>query len=513
MTSFGHHYLTGPVASRILGAVIRHELRLLARGRAAPIVLVLLMVMAGYAARNGTRWADEQRKTIATIEQRDERVYAEIATQLDDLARHGDPRPDLQLAGMAWYMFQPNGAVAPAPHIDPRRAEAAGSEWVGARHAVLPPAPFSALAVGQSDLHPYYTRVTIRTRPMLVASDEIENPVNLLSGRFDLAFVLTFCCPVLVLPLFYNIISEERESGTLALVASQPVSPRVLLFTRVAVRAGAVLAVILSMSLASLALFGGLDRVSAADAAAWCAIVVASILFWGGLATLVNVTRWRSAANASALMVAWLVLVVVLPAVLGEVASALAPVPSRVQLVTAVREAGNLKAAEVAALVGTYLEEHPDAVPSNQSADVTAIRGLAQQDEVDRRIGPILAAYRDATARQESVAEQLRVLSPPLLIYDAVAELAGTTTSRYRRFAEQVDAYHAEWRRYFYPLVHARTSLTTDHYERAPRFKFQESEPGAIRARALRLASVTGGIGLVMIAMALWRARAALLVN
>ena len=55
---------------------------------------------------------------------------------------------------MAWYIFQPEGAVAPAPHIDPRRAEAAASEWVGARHAILPPAPMGALAIGQSDLHP-----------------------------------------------------------------------------------------------------------------------------------------------------------------------------------------------------------------------------------------------------------------------------------------------------------------------------------------------------------------------
>jgi ABC-2 type transport system permease protein len=487
--------------------IVRHELRLLARGRAAPIVLLLLILPVVYAAWNGARWADEQRATIARIEQHDERVYAAIAAQLDDLTRHGDPRPDLQLAGMAWYMFQPEGAVAPAPHIDPRRAEAAASEWVGARHAVLPPAPLSALAVGQGDLHPYYTRVTIRTRPILVHSDEIENPVNLLSGRFDLAFVLTFCCPILVLPLLFNILSEERESGTLALIASQPLSLWVVLLIRIAVRGGAILAAILLASLAALALFGGLDRVAIADLAVWCGAVAATVVFWCGLAAMLNVTPWRSATNATALTVAWLVLVVVLPALLGELASTWAPVPSRVQLITAVRAAGNLKPAEVAALVSTYQEEHPDASPSTLAADVTAIRGLAQQDEVDRRIGPILSSYRAATARQESLADVLRYLSPPLLAYDAITELAGTTTARYRRFSEQVDAYHAEWRRYFYPLVHARTSLTTRHYEAAPRFTFEDEGEHAIRTRALRLVSVTAAIGVLLIAGALHRAR------
>jgi ABC-2 type transport system permease protein len=506
-----------PRLRRILGHVVRHELRLLARGRTAPIVFLLMIVPIVYAAWNGTRWADEQRATIAQIQRHDDSAYASIAAQLGDLARRGDPRPNLQLAGMAWYMFQPEGAAAPAPHIDPRRAEAAASEWVGARHAVLPPSPLSALAVGQGDLHPYYTRVSIRTRPVLVHSDELENPINLLSGRFDLAFVLTFCCPILVLPLVYNVLSEERESGTLALVASQPLSLWVVMFIRIAVRGGAVLAAILCASLIALTVFGGLDlgaapgavasAATALDLAVWCGAVTATVLFWCGLAAIVNVTPWRSATNATALTVAWLVLVVVLPALLGEIASTLAPVPSRVQLISAVRAAGNLKPTEVAALVSTYYEEHPGSASSALAADVTAIRGLAQQDEIDRRIGPILSAYRAATARQESLADRLRYLSPPLLVYDAITELAGTTTARYRRFSEQVDAYHADWRRYFYPLVHARTSLTPRHYENAPRFTFQDEDRRAVRTRALRLVSVTSVIGVLLLAGALWRVR------
>lgn len=489
------------------GHVLRHELRLLARGRAAPVVLVLLGVLTGYAAWNGTRWADEQRANIAAIRQHDDRVYAAIAAQLDDLARRGDPRPNLQLAGMAWYMFQPEGAIAPAPHIDPRRAEAAASEWVGARHAVLPPAPFAALAVGQGDLHPYYTRVTIRTRPILVHSDELEHPLNLLSGRFDLAFVLTFCCPMLMLPLVYNILAEDRESGTLALIASQPVSLWRVLCIRIAVRGGAIAAAILSASLIALTVSGGLDGVAAADVAVFCGAVASIVVFWCGLAAVLNVTPWRSATNATALTVAWLVLIVVLPALLGELAGVWAPVPSRVELIAAVRAAGNLAAAEVAALVSTYREEHPGAAPSTLAADATAIRGLAQQDEVDRRINPILASYRAATARQESLADALRYLSPPLLAHDAITELAGTTSARYRRFSAQVDAHHAEWRRYFYPLVHARTPLTPRHYDAAPRFMFQEEDARDIRSRALGLVSVTGGLGAMLLAGALRRAR------
>jgi ABC-2 type transport system permease protein len=493
------------VTPLLLWHVVRHELRLLARGAAGPVALVLMGVAVAYAAWAGARWRDEQLTTLEQIRAQDEQTYATIRAQLDELALRGNPVPRLQLAGMAWYIAQPEGAVAPAPHLDPRRAEAAASEWVGARHAALPLAPFSALAVGQSDLHPYYTRVTIRTRPILVNSDEIENPVNLLSGRFDLAFVLTFCCPLLMLPLLYNIVSEDRDSGTLALVASEPVALDSIILGRLVIRTGAAWLVTVAASLATLAIGGALDRVSAADVAVWCVVVTAAVLFWAGVALVVNAARWRSATNATVLAVAWLVLVVILPVLLGEVAGAWAPVPSRVELINAVREAGNLDAADVAALVTAYYEDHPDAAPSRESADVTAIRGLAQQDEVDRRIEPILSAYRTATARQQTITDRLRFLSPPLLVYGAAIELAGTTNTRYRQFADQVDAYHARWRRYFYPLVHARASLTMREYEQAPRFTFEEEGVGGARRRALLLSGVAATIGLLLAGVGLQR--------
>jgi ABC-2 type transport system permease protein len=258
-------------------------------------------------------------------------------------------------------------------------------------------------------------------------------------------------------------------------------------------------------SLLVLGLSGGLAGVPPGDIMAWCAAVLAATAFWCGLAAAANLTRWRSAVNAVVLTVAWLLLVIVTPAVLGEIVNTWAPVPSRVQLINAVRTAGNLGSADVASLVSAYYEAHPDAAPSTEAADVTAIRGLAQQDEIDRRIGPILSAYRAAAERQQRLADRWRFMSPPLLVHDAVAELAGTTGPRYQRFAQQVDRYHASWREYFSPLVHAKTSLAVVHYNEAPRFAFEDEPAGAARARALGLLSVTGGVGFLLLALALVR--------
>jgi ABC-2 type transport system permease protein len=486
-------------------ALLRHELRLLTRSRAAWVVSAALAAAVVCAGWNGHRWTNHQRATLVRVQGVDAENYRRIYAELEDLERRNDPHPDLQLAGMAWYIFQPDGAVAPAPHIDPRRAEAAASEWVGARHVVLPPGPLAALATGQSDLYPYYARVTIRTPPILVHSDELENPANLLNGRFDLAFVVMFCWPLLVLPLVYNVVSEERETGTLVLVGSQPVSLRIVLAVRLAVRSGMAVIVTVFASLASLAMVGELSGAPASEIAAWSFAVVSVGIFWSAVAAVVNLFRWQSATNATALMACWLGLVVVAPGVIEETASAIAPVPSRVELVNAVRTAGNLSSSQLAALTSTYYEEHPDAARSTDSADVTAIRGLAQQDALDRRIEPIVEQYHASVAHREAIVNRLRFLSPPLLVYDAVLELAGTSTTRVRRFAEQVDEYHREWQAYFYPLVHARASMTRALYDGAPRFTFREEPIRQTTWRALDLIATTFLTGGLLMSVALAR--------
>ncbi|CAN5868618.1 hypothetical protein BH24ACI5_BH24ACI5_28170 [soil metagenome] len=123
---------------------------------------------------------------------------------------------------------------------------------------------------------------------------------------------------------------------------------------------------------------------------------------------------------------------------------------------------------------------------------------------MDRRIDPILSAYRSAVDRQQAIVDRLRFASPPLLIFDAVTDIAGTTTARYRRFAAQLDEHHRAWRAYFYPLVHARVSLTWAHYEAAPRFVFVEESAAASARRQPSLIVCAAAPGILLIALVLW---------
>lgn len=464
----------------MLRVVFRHELLLLRRSLAFWTCAGLIVIVIAAAAWNGAAWADRQRQTAREIEVADAATYARIAADLTDLAQRGDPRPSQGSGGVVWYILQPQDAVAPAPHIDPRRGEAAGSEWVGARYAVLPTAPLAALAVGQSDLHPSYSRVTMRTQPVLIHSDELENPVMLASGRFDLAFVLTFCWPLLVLPLAYDLLSGERERGTLPLVRAQLVHLRTLMAAKLLARGGSIVLLTVIASVAALQLFApvAVDRGIVLILSAWSGLVVVNGGLWFAIGAWINSRGWSSRKNAMVMVAVWLGSVVIVPAGLSVLVPWLAPVPSRIQLIEQARAVGLLSGEELRRVQEAYLERHSDVAPPRDNVDASAVRTLALQEETDRRLAPALARYQDGVRRQQQLVDWLRYGSPALLTYDVTTELAGTSTARYRAFADQLAHYHQRWRGYFYPLVNQQVTLTPAHYNNAPRFVFAEPALG-----------------------------------
>jgi ABC-2 type transport system permease protein len=455
------------------------------RERAFWVLTALLLGLIGVAAWTGRTWVGQQRATLAAIEEHDARLYERLAEQVRRLDARGRPPDARPVAGMAWYLLDTTGDPAPAPHLDPRRPEAAGSEWVAARHAVLPPEPFAALAIGQGDLYPYYARVTIRTKPAMINSDEIENPVTLLSGRFDLAFVLVFCWPLMALPMLYDLLSRERDDQTLPLVLAQPVPLRAILLAKALVRGGMLAALTIVAAVGALAAVGAIaDGPSMARAGMLAAGILAHAVLWVGVAVAINAAGWRSARNAMTFAGIWLAWVFAIPAVLNVAVSSLASVPSRVELVTAMREATNAAGGDVGRLVAYYYEEHPELAPPQTTPERNAVRSIALQEAAERRVEPLVRAFDARVRDQRRLAARLAWLSPAILLQAAMNELAGTSTARYELFATQLDAYHASWRAFFYPRIYAGRTLTADDYARLPRFTYQVERPAQVAARA-----------------------------
>ncbi|MFN7976558.1 MAG: DUF3526 domain-containing protein [Vicinamibacterales bacterium] len=468
----------------MLARIIRHEWRALAADATLWVVGAVFVAAIAYGVWNGARWVQFQRAAISTATLEEADRYGTLKAQIAELERGGKV----------------------SPFNDPRSPSNAGGR-LGPRYAVLPPAPLAPLAVGQSDLLPYYFKVSTDSRDAIVSATEIENPQRLLVGRFDLAFVLIFFYPILILALAYNMLSAEQEQGTLALAMSQPLSLASLLTGKVLLRAGVLVGTVVLCTVAAL-LLGGVDL--AAPGALprlglWVGAVVAYGAFWFAVAMLVASLGLRSAANATVLASLWLVFVVVLPAIFNLAATSIFPVPSRMELVQAVRVASDEANAAGSALLAGYYEDHPELTTGDAAQamnDFNVIR-VAVNDDIERRVRPVMGRYEAQVAGQQRLVDGLRFISPAVLMQSALYDIAGTGHARHQAFLRQVDTYHAAWRGFFTPLIFQKARFTA--YDTTPRFAFDEEPASAVAGRVLPAVAGLAIPALALIWIALMR--------
>jgi ABC-2 type transport system permease protein len=457
----------------MLSRILRHEWRLLTTDGSLWLLIAVFAAAIAYGTFNGVRWVRFQEAAVAEAAREERERYAAQERTIARLDR---------------------GELQVSPWADPRNAAGAGGRF-GPRYAVMPPAPLAALSVGQSDLLPYYFKVTTEAKEDVTAGTELENPHRLLTGRFDLAFVLISLYPLLVLAFAYNLLSMEKEQGTLALALSQPVSVARLALGKLAVRFAVFLITLAALVLAA-SLIAGVDvfaQGAGVGAGLWLAVVVAYGLIWFALAIFVASFGRPSATNAMVLAAVWLGFVILVPSLLNLGAATLYPVPSRVEMVQAVREASDEANRQSSVLLARYYEDHPELASGGADQamnDFYTIR-VAVMADVEQRVRPVLDRYERQLAAQRRMVSRLRLFSPAILMQDALNDLSGTGTARHQHFLEQVGRFHESWRAYFVPLIFRKAKV--ENYGVLPSFVYEEEPERAAISR------ITGSLGLMLV--------------
>ena len=233
----------------------------------------------------------------------------------------------------------------------------------------------------------------------------------------------------------------------------------------------------------------------------WCATVTLYALFWFALAAWVNSLRRSSAWNATVLVGAWLVLVVVLPAAVNIAAGLLHPLPSRVEMITAQREASNEAVNRRSELLARYLEDHPEmagGVVAEESG--RAALAWAATDAVNQRLEEVTAVHDARRAEQLALVRRYRFLSPALLAQEVLVDAAGTGDARFARFQSQVRAFAEEWRQFFVPAILAGDQMTAAVLPDVPAFRFVDEDSSDVAGRAAVPLTVLGGLVALVIA-------------
>ncbi len=443
----------------MLVRIMRHEWRALSSDGLVWAVAAVFGLSIAYGVWNGSRWVSFQRSALHAAAGEEAARYEGLKSRIAALSVPG---------------------TSVSPFADPRSPTALGARF-GPRYAMLPPGPLAPLAIGQSDLLPYYFKVSTEARENVVATAEIENPNRLLAGRFDLAFVLIYLYPLLVLALSYNMLSAEQEQGILRLTMAQPVSLKTLVAGKVLLRALLLVGLVVVFSIAALLATGATADPS--RLLLWVAVVAAYGAFWFCLSVLVVSFGGRSATNATVLAGAWLAFVVLTPAMFNLAATTLYPVPSRVEMIQAMRTAQDEANKSGSQALARFYEDHPDLAtgdPAQAMNDFNVVR-VAVNDEVERRVRPVVGRYETQIASQQKLIDSLRFLSPALLMQGALNDIAGSGTERHRAFLAQVDQYHREWRDYFVPKIFAKAQIAD--VESIPRFSYRDEPAGEIARR------------------------------
>lgn len=355
-----------------------------------------------------------------------------------------------------------------------------------------PPSPLSIICEGADQRLNTAFRVGFDQAPAVSEEENVRNPLLAVFPSFDGMGVVEIIIGLLVIFLAYDVISGQREQGTLRLVLSCGVS-------RSAILAGEFIGGMTTAALPLLSGFlvsvlillaGGTAALTGRDFLTLGMLAVLSVLYLAVFFTLAMLfsTRIRRSATALILVLTtWVIVVFILPPAAVYIARRIAPVPAKADI-----------DARAAALrlewtkdMNRYAQSHPFPLRStagnagnNPQNDFMFLRSIERERNVYTGdwpyafryyFGPremvewyrdgsvyghrlrmeyedrIWREYRDYLGKLEAqarIARILSALSPSFTFYRSAAHLSRTSEAGYLSFIDDAAAYRTELIRY-----------------------------------------------------------------
>ncbi len=438
--------------------LISFELKMLFRNPFAWVLTGLLFIFLLFGTYYGTQRVEKQKTTIAEVQTKAEKFYQEKKLLLDSIEK-GWREPE-----KSWYKDPAN----PLPMGTFR-----GAGW----YVVLQPAPLAVVSTGQSDIFPFYSKVAVGNTNAGSDNDHFENPFSTAIGQFDLAFVLTFIFPLLIIAFTYNLLSAEREQGILRLLLSMPLSVRTWLFQKLTFRYVFLLLLSIILLAMSLGIFGvSITNFSFLQLSAALGFYA---LFWFLVAFSVNLLEKSSAVNAMILLGVWLFFTLLVPSVASMLSSTLYPVPSRVGFVTAQRDAESEAEKKHEEIINNFYAKNPQFLkPANEKEQTWRTRWLerfAEKEYSEKIVGKIRIDFEEKAQAQRHFADNFQWFSPAIFFQNTLSRLAKTDTETYLDFQVRTAEFEKKWTTFFKGKFLKDEKLKTADYDNLPKWEYVQN--------------------------------------
>lgn len=348
---------------------------------------------------------------------------------------------------------------------------------VGRRHprlAVMQPENLSFLSTGQSDMYTHFKSPSVYGNNFALDYSEMVNPVQLLFGNFDLAFILIYILPLLIIAFTFNILSKEKELGTLRLLGAQPISIKNWLIQKMIIRYLVFTLITLSIlnitiAAISLNIFNDYSNIVGLNL-----LIAGYILFWFVISFIINIKINDSSKNALSLIGIWLLIVLVLPASINQIGNSLYPTPSRLKMINQIRLIKKENEEKQNDIMSEYLRTHPELAKGNKTEKLGFWHNyFASEKIMEEKTKPLLAEYELQLNKQQKLISTFKYISPAILMQQSLNNIAGTSEMHYNDYKKQVFEFSTTWRNYLVPMLFKNQKFTVSNYKELPNFTYQ----------------------------------------
>ncbi|HEX6431699.1 MAG TPA: DUF3526 domain-containing protein [Niastella sp.] len=406
------------------------------------IASYIFLLLAGlYAIHYGNKEISKQRSVIQLVEEKG-------IKQFDSLMR-----------GFAVDTTQASGKKAWRDVAEPRYT------WYTQKYpAVFQPSSLSSLSLGFRDIFPYYQEIQSHSLYMQIFKSEITNPEKLLTGNLDLAFVLIFLFPLFVIGFGYDIVSGEKESGVYAIIKTQATSFSTIVFLKLLSRF--LLVAVLAMVLC----------ITGKASFLWSGITLLYIAFWHAVVYFTGSLNRNSSFNAMMLVGAWLLLLIVLPALFNAMAIYRYPI-DQTNLSNYIRRIQVDESKEgLSNLAKMYYAKFPELDDHDTSWPNLYKKAYPMAGEIgDSLARPVVHNYYNQIKARNRFITYFNWINPAVNTQQVFNSMACTDITSFMQYQKALEIFHRRLVKFYHEPLYLNKTFKQSEYKNKPAFAWQST--------------------------------------
>ncbi|OOV20223.1 DUF3526 domain-containing protein [Flavobacterium sp. LM4] len=325
--------------------------------------------------------------------------------------------------------------------------------------------PINSLAIGQRDVNPSIQSVTIRGLEGQKYDSELNNPNNLMLGNIDFSFVLIYLFPLLIIAFTYNVVSEEKESGTWKIVATQSDNTFLYILKLFYIR------ILSFMALLTFTLFIAVFLLNIpldSSLFTFYTISILYIFFWFAVCFFIVSLQKNSNFNAVILLTIWLFLIIILPATINTYIVNKYPVPEALELTLKQRNAYHEKwDMDKTATMNKFYQHYPQfknyTLPDEE---FSWLWYYAMQQMGDDESSVQSKELETKLKQRNQASQNIAQFIPTLHTQIQLNEIAKSDLGNQLLFMEKTNQFHEKLRLYFYPKIFDNADVKKENWSK-----------------------------------------------